>query len=119
MKEKLALLLIEIGLFFANCDGDYDPREKKFIANFLKSLELNHILEPGLYNKEALERTEVKDFHVVTANMNDFVSKLQSDEKQPFRDMIDSFIQGIIKADNVIATQETYYYNMWKENVKS
>ena len=55
MKEQLAQLLIQIGLFFANCDGEYDPREKKFIQNFLRSLERNHILAPGKYNKEALE----------------------------------------------------------------
>lgn len=47
MKEQLVEILIKIGLFFANCDGDYDTREKKFIHNFLRSLELNHILVTG------------------------------------------------------------------------
>lgn len=118
MKEKLALLLIKIGLFFANCDGNYDPREKKFISNFLKSLELNKILEPRSYDKEAIDNIKYDDINSIIDEMNGFVSQLKDDEKQPFVSMIDSYIQGIIKADNIIDPKEKLYYNMWKENVK-
>lgn len=118
MKEQLVQLLIEIGLFFANCDGDYDPCEKKFIANFLRSLEMNHIFEAEMYDKEALENVKVDGIDEIISNMNGFVAELNEDEKKPFVEMVDSYIQGIIKADNIIDPHETYYYNMWKENVK-
>lgn len=118
-KEQLAQLLIQIGLFFANCDGEYDPREKKFIQNFLRSLELNHILAPGKYNKEALESSVSEDIDNLLSDTKRFVSELNEEERKPFIDLLDGYIQGIIKADNIIDPHETYYYNMWKEHTKS
>lgn len=118
MKEKLALLLIKVGLFFANCDGDYDPRERDFIKNFLRSLELNNILDTGSFTPEKIETIEYKDIHSVIKEMNEFIGLLQEEERHPFISMIDNYIQGIIKADNVIDPNETLYYNMWKEKVK-
>ena len=118
MKEQLVELLIKIGLFFANCDGNYDPREKKFIHNFLRNLELNHILVPGDYDKEALEDVAPGNIDSVIADMKSFVNKLHEEEKELFMDLIDDYIQGIIKADNIIDSHETYYYNMWKDNFK-
>lgn len=119
MKEQLAQLLIQIGLFFANCDGNYDPREMKFIQNFLRSLELNHILAPGKYNKEALESSVSEDIDNLLSDTKRFVSELNEEERKPFIDLLDGYIQGIIKADNIIDPHETYYYNMWKEHTKS
>ena len=69
MKEQLAQLLIQIGLFFANCDVNYDPREKTFIQNFLRSLELNRILVPGTYNKDVLENVVYDDIDKVMADV--------------------------------------------------
>lgn len=119
MKEQLVELLIKIGLFFANCDGNYDPREKKFIHNFLRNLELNHILMPGDYDKEALEDVDPGKIDSVIADTKSFVNKLHEEEKKLFMDLIDDYIQGIIKADNIIDSHETYYYNMWKDKFKS
>lgn len=118
MKEQLVELLIKIGLFFANCDGNYDPREMKFIHNFLRNLELNHILVTGSYDKEALENVAPDNIDIVMAEMKSFVNKLHEEEKKPFIDLVDGYIQGIIKADNVIDPHEAYYYNMWKDNFK-
>ena len=118
MKEKLTILLIKIGLFFANCDGYNDPREKKFISNFLKSLELNKILNPQSYDKEVIDNIKYDDINSIIGEMNDFVSQLKDDEKQPFVSMIDVYIQGIIKADNIIDPNEASYYKKWKDNVK-
>lgn len=106
-------------LVFANCDGEYDPREKKFIQNFLRSLELNHILAPGKYNKEALESSVSEDIDNLLSDTKRFVSELNEEERKPFIDLLDGYIQGIIKADNIIDPHETYYYNMWKEHTKS
>lgn len=118
MKEQLVQLLIKIGLFFANCDGDYDPREKKFIHNFFRNLELNHILVPGAYDKEKLENIAPGNIDSIMAEMESFVNKLHEGEKKLFMDLIDDYIQGIIRADNIIDSHETYYYNMWKDNFK-
>ena len=79
MKEQLAQLLIQIGLFFANCDGNYDPREKTFIQNFLRSLELNRILVPGTYNKDALENVVYDDIDKVMADVKQFVAQLKEE----------------------------------------
>lgn len=82
MKEQLVELLIKIGLFFANCDGNYDPREMKFIHNFLRNLELNHILVPGDYDKEALEDVAPGNIDSVIADMKSFVNKLHQRQKK-------------------------------------
>lgn len=34
-------------------------------------------------------------------------------------DLVDRYILGIIKADNIFNSQETYFYNMWKDKFKS
>lgn len=118
MKEELAILLIKIGLFFANCDGDYDPREKRFITDFIMSLELNNILDTNSLNDDVVNEIKYDDIKENINEMNKFVSQLKKEEKVPFVSMIDNFIDGIIKADGIIHPQETFYYNMWKENVK-
>lgn len=119
MKEQLVELLIKIGLFFANCDGDYDPKEKKFIYNFLRNLEFNHILVPGTYDKEKLENVAPGNIDSIMVEMKNFVNKLQEEEKKLFMDLVDDYIQGIIKADNIIDSHETYYYYIWKDKFKS
>lgn len=117
MKEELVLLLIKISLFFANCDGNYDPREKAFIKKYLKSLEISHIIEAGAYENEA-ETINYSNIDDIVAEMQEFISKLKDEERTPFITMVDDYIKGIIKADNVIDPHETFYYNMWKKNVK-
>ena len=84
MKEQLVELLIKIGLFFANCDGNYDPTEKKFIHNFLRNLELNHILVPGDYDKEALE-------DVAPGNIDSVIAEgIFPDSSDVLKDIIDT-----------------------------
>lgn len=119
MKEQLAQLLIQIGLFFANCDGEYDPREKKFIQNFLRSLEPTTFLHLASIIRKPLESSVSEDIDNLLSDTKRFVSELNEEERKPFIDLLDGYIQGIIKADNIIDPHETYYYNMWKEHTKS
>lgn len=107
MKEQLAQLLIQIGLFFANCDGEYDPREKKFIQNFLRNLELNHILVPGDYDKEALEDVAPGNIDSVIADMKSFVNKLHQRRKKLGEEISN------------IACNDIYFIPMHKSNFSS
>lgn len=120
MKEELSILLIRTGLFFANCDGNYCEKEKMFVENFLKSLELNKILDKGSSEKYITDNIGSKfNIDSIIADTNHFVNRLEDDERKPFIEMMDEYIQGIIKADNVIDPNEARYYNTWKETIKS
>lgn len=107
MKEQLVELLIKIGLFFANCDGNYDPREMKFIHNFLRNLELNHILVPGDYDKEALEDVAPGNIDSVIADMKSFVNKLHQRRKKLGEEISN------------IACNDIYFIPMHKSNFSS
>lgn len=119
MEEQLAILLIKIGLFFANCDGVYDPREKKFITNFIMSLELNGLIDTGSLKEDVVKDIKYDDINGIIDETNKFIGQLEEDEREPFGSMLNNYIEGIIKADGVIDPNETHYYNMWKEEVKS
>ena len=38
VKSKMAVLVAKTGIFFANCDGEYDEREREFITRYVQEL---------------------------------------------------------------------------------
>ena len=54
-KQQLIKLVMELGSFFSNCDGDFDDRESAFINNYIDKISnVEGIL------KERLDRAERK-----------------------------------------------------------
>ena len=37
-KQQLIKLVMELGSFFSNCDGDFDDRESAFINNYIDKI---------------------------------------------------------------------------------
>ena len=55
-KRQLIKLVMELGSFFSNCDGDFDDREAKFLDNYI-----DNMIASDQEQREELE--EIKNVH--------------------------------------------------------
>lgn len=117
MTERLTILLIRIGLFFANCDGTFDLREKSFIKNYLRSLVINKVLPSDSPILNNYENIKVGSIIEIIQETNDFIQNLHEEERKPFVQMLNVYIQGIIKADDIIDPKEKLYQEIWNTNI--
>jgi hypothetical protein len=114
--ERVALLFAKTGVFFANCDGVYDKREKDFINEFVSSLkgisiisdEIAHII----LNTDSNEIT----FESITEDTTRVLSECDKDTNETLLAALENFIDKVIKADGIIHPNEKKYFNEWKKN---
>lgn len=117
MKKKLAVLLAKIGLFFANCDGEYCPLEEQFINNFINNLKRNNCIDDK--DSEAIldaAGTQITIEEIVE-EMNNFVKELKENERGTFVSSIDEYIKGIIKSDRFTQPEEKKYLDIWEKRI--
>lgn len=119
-EDRLAILLAKTGVFFANCDNNYDDREHTFIINFTERIMENKTITPEI--KKEIEKIESKSISIdmLIKETQDFISELLSDEeKDPFVNAFSEFIKGIIDADEILHRKEDKYFEMWKKEMYS
>ena len=116
-QELLAILLAKLGVFFASCDGEYDPREKNFIQNFVSTLLNNQIITDEA--KEIIEEIENKHYSIddIIQDSLQFSQNLDEEEREPCLLAIKSYIENLIEADDVIHPAETKNFDLWKQAV--
>lgn len=113
-KRQLIKLVMELGSFFANCDGNFDVREANFIEGYI-----NRISESENISKEELRQIKnsiAKDLDIKylieeTKNMEKIVLQ---EEMIPLLKALSYFIYNVIKADGSILSVEQKYYTEWK-----
>ena len=113
-KRQLIKLVMELGSFFANCDGNFDVREANFIEGYI-----NRISESENISKEELRQIKnsiAKDLDIKylieeTKNMEEIVLQ---EEMIPLLKALSYFIYNVIKADGSILSVEQKYYTEWK-----
>ena len=110
----LAVLTAKLGYFFANCDNDFDEREKKFISDYVDDLLLNEVIDDELA-KEMLEY----DYRCLTISelvdsTNLFLSKFNKEEQYVIYKSLFNFIKRTIEIDGVIADEEKLFFKEWQ-----
>ena len=113
-KRQLIKLVMELGSFFANCDGNFDVREANFIEGYI-----NRISESENISKDELRQIKnsiAKDLDIKylieeTKNMKEV---MLHEEMMPLFKTLSYFIYNVIKADGSILSVEQKYYTEWK-----
>ena len=113
-KRQLIKLVMELGSFFANCDGNFDVREANFIEGYI-----NRISESENISKEELrlirnsiaKKLDIKYLIEETKNMEKIVLQ---EEMIPLLKALSYFIYNVITADGSILSVEQKYYTEWK-----
>lgn len=114
-KNEMAILVAKTGLFFANCDGVYDEREKKFIENFIAELKNggSDVTDDAL----ALIAKSIDSIYTLSEIISEtkaYLAQFNSDEKKAILDVFSDFISKVINADSVLVQQETDNFAQWK-----
>lgn len=113
--EKIALLFAKIGVFFANCDGQYDEREKAFIARYISQLkQLEEMSDDGINLIESVLDTKFT-FDEIVKDTHDLFSHLNQVEKKAVLANFEEFISSVINADGIVHPKEAEYFALWKK----
>lgn len=115
IKSKMAILIARTGVFFANCDGDYDERERMFIKNFVAELKKSEsdVTDDALATvAESLDC--VYTLSEIIAETKSYLTAFNPNEKKALLDVLSDFISKVINADSVLSDKETENFAQWK-----
>lgn len=115
--KQMQLLVAEIGVFFANCDGVYDSREQRFIETFLKELEKENQLTDDIKHLILNESKTIESIETIIQMTKDLLSEFNEAEQKEIKSVLSQFITKLIEIDGVIHPNETANYNLWKEQI--
>lgn len=111
--DDMILLLAKTGLFFANCDGEYSDREKKFISDYIQMMKNKSVLSSS--NEQILLNLENHEisFDEILIDTENLLVGFNSTEQQAIVENILDFIQKVINADNRVDKNEEWYLAKW------
>lgn len=115
--KEIQLLVAKTGVFFANCDGEYDKKEKEFIAKFILNM-----IHKGIDIDESLnELIDVKHSNIsieeVVLETKEFLNSIDREEQILTISMMKEFIERLINIDGVKHEKEVEYFNKWKQEI--
>lgn len=115
--QQMKVLCAKIGVFFANCDGVYDSREKQFIENYLVELEQDGNISPEIKEniQNCIENVETLDS--IMSMAKDLLDGFNEAEQSEIKKILAEFITKLIEADGEIHPNELANYNTWKEQI--
>ncbi len=113
-RKETQILVARTGVFFANCDGEYDKLEDKFISEFVLQMIKDGIeIEDSL--KELIDiKSEKCTIDDVINSTKELLHQVNGEERTQIVDMLKDFIEKIINADGVVHSNEEKYFNQWK-----
>lgn len=118
MNYQFAALIIKIGSLFANCDGKYDCREKRFIENFVCTLktEMNFSEEQTSMLQSMSGRLfAYDDVMLDTQNM---LLNFDGEDRRNIYNVIQNYIQEVIAADGTFSEEEKLLFEQWNKDLK-
>lgn len=115
-KQQLIKLVMELGSFFSNCDGDFDDRESAFINNYIDKISnVEGILKEELFSiKESVHNMLDMDYLIQETEI--MVNAVEERERIPLLRTLSYFINGVIEADGIIHPNEIKYFQKWKDH---
>ena len=115
--QQMQVLTAKIGVFFANCDGVYDSREKQFIANFIVELEQNNGLSPEIKEIILSSAENVESLDAIISMTRDLLDGFNDAEQTEIKKVLSEFITKLIEVDGELHPNEIANYNTWKEKI--
>lgn len=114
VRRDSQILVARTGVFFANCDGEYDKLEDKFISEFILQMIKDGIeIEDSL--KELIDiKSEKCSIDDIINSTKEFLNQVNQDERVQIVDMLKDFIEKVINTDGVVHPNEEKYFNQWK-----
>ena len=114
VRRDSQILVARTGVFFANCDGEYDKLEDKFISEFILQMIKDGIeIEDSL--KELIDiKSEKITIDDVINSTKAFLGQINEVEKSQIVGMLKDFIEKVINSDGVVHRNEAKYFNQWK-----
>ncbi len=117
-KEKIELnnLCAKIGVFFANCDGEFAPEERAFLERYLVLSDNRFTPNDG----KQLTIDEVsKDLTIdeVIKDTKAFLDDFKGTERLAMLGMLFILIDRVIAADGVYHPKEIELFEQWKKAV--
>ena len=114
-RKDFQILIARTGVFFANCDGEYDKLEDKFISEFILRM-----IDRGVEVKDSLKelidiKSEKCSIDDVINSTKEFLAQVNEDEKPQVVDMLKGFIEKLINVDGVLHPNEVKYFDKWKD----
>ena len=117
-KKLLIKLIIELGKFFMECDGDIDDKEIKFINDYTDQMVAKG--EATLAEMKAIEDSIEKELTIdyLIEQTKELLGYATEEEKGTLREALSSYIQKIIMADGILHPNEVKFYKAWKDRTK-
>ena len=117
-KKLLIKLIIELGKFFMECDGDIDEKEIKFINDYTDQMVAKG--EATLAEMKAIEDSIEKELTIdyLIEQTKELLGYATEEEKGTLREALSSYIQKIIMADGILHPNEVKLYKAWKDRTK-
>ena len=108
-------LMAKTGLFFANCDGKYDQRERDFIESYTASIEQVGDIDPALKQSLKDSLNEQYTFDQIVNDTKALTEGFNQDERKVILLTIDQFIRNVVKLDGELCEKEKANYESWQK----
>lgn len=117
VKSKMAVLVAKTGVFFANCDGEYDEREREFVTRYVQELKQEDGASEEL--AQAIEETLMRRYayEEIAAETKEVLSGFNETEREFILKKLNEFIDKVIRADDYLHPNEVTLFERWKKDL--
>lgn len=115
-KYEMMALMAKTGLFFANCDGNYDPKEQKFISIYIQTLSDNEHIPDEISSllQDTIKHTFTLE--MILSDTRTLLTGFNPDECREIIRVIKDFISQLIAVDGHIDSNKQRYFNEWLQS---
>lgn len=117
VKSKMAVLVAKTGVFFANCDGEYDEREREFVTRYVQELKQEDGASEEL--AQAIEETLMRrcTYEEIVVETRGVLSSFNEAERKAILEKLKEFIDKVIRADDYLHPNEVALFERWKKDL--
>lgn len=108
-------LMAKTGLFFANCDGNFDKREHDFIENFLSGIQSVGDIDDELKNDVLDTLNHKYTLNGIVEETKQLIDGFNDDERKAILVTISQFVLKVLAKDKRIESLERANYEEWKK----
>ena len=109
--------MAKTGLFFANCDGNFDKREHDFIDNFLSGIQSVGDIDDELKNDVLDTLNHRYTLDGIVEETRQLVDGFNDDERKAILVTISQFVLKVLSKDKRIESLERANYEEWKKRL--